>query len=127
MTVTQPQVLVVDDSPLLAAQLQQMLATFALLETTVHAPDAAPVLAAGVTVAFIEIQLLHDNGFQLARQLRAAAGCHVVLLSGSGRVTDLQWGLRAGARAVLTRPLQMPALRQTLTDLGVLPLATGVH
>jgi len=124
MTVANRKVLVVDDSPLLAARLQQMLATLGLVATTVHEPDAAPALAVGVALAFIEIQLLHDNGFQLARQVRAA-GCQVVLLSGSGRATDLQWGLRAGARAVLTRPLQLKALHATLEKIGVLPLASG--
>jgi len=127
MTAANRKVLVVDDSPLLAAQLQQMLATLGLVATTAHEPEAAPALAVGMAVAFIEIQLLHNNGFQLTRQVRATAGCPVVLISGSGRVTDVEWAVRAGASAVLTRPLQQEALQWTLEKIGVLPLAPGAQ
>lgn len=126
MTAATPKVLVVNDSPLLAAELQQMLAGLGLEAVTLHEPELAPALAVDAAAVFIEIQLLHDNGFQVARRVRAAAGCPVVLLSGSGRATDVEWAVRAGASAVLARPLLLEALHWTLEQIGVLPQASGV-
>jgi CheY-like chemotaxis protein len=40
------------------------------------------------------------------------------LLTGTGRNTDRQWGLRAGASAVMARPVTEAALRATLGALG---------
>jgi CheY-like chemotaxis protein len=45
----------------------------------------------------------------------------VVLLSGTGRPTDLPWALGAGALAVLPRPVSSDQLEQVLRKAGMLP------
>jgi len=118
---------VLDDSPLLASQLQQLVAGFGFAVETIQEPAVFAEVAATADLAFVEIQLLHANGFQLARQVRATGTCKVVLLSGSGRSTDLHWGLRAGAVAVLKRPLRPEQLRELLDAEGLLPDRAGTR
>lgn len=115
-------IVILDDSPLLARQLQQELARFG--QAAVILPDEAALLAAApdAGMAFIELHpCVGNNGFQLAREIKRSCGCAVVLLSGSGRSTDLAWGLRAGAVAVLQRPLQQAPLRMLLAAQQLLP------
>jgi CheY-like chemotaxis protein len=111
-------VLIVDDSPFLAAQLSCLLMTLGL-EPRIPA-DAMELraLAAEAAVIFIELELFHASGFEVARELAAHCSCPLVLLTGTGRKTDLQWGLRAGASAVLPRPVTAAALQALLGTPG---------
>lgn len=56
-----------------------------------------------------------SNGFKLLRQLRRHHACRSVLLSASGRRTDIAWGRAAGADAVLLRPFSFEQLAQCVT------------
>ncbi len=112
--------LVVDDSPVLALQLQRQLQSLRMRVRTVinaSALDAATVLdTAAASVIFVDVQLLHGNGFAIARRI-AMAPCPVVLISGTGRSTDIQWGRGTGAAAVLSRPVHTAQLRVLLQSL----------
>lgn len=110
----QPLALIVDDSPFLALHLARQLEG---LGFRAYIPaDAADLRerAAQAAVICIELQLFHASGFEVTRELAEQCACPLVLLSGTGRSTDVQWGLRAGARAVLQRPVHVEALRNAL-------------
>lgn len=115
---SRPLALIVDDSPFLTAHLSCLLLSLGL-EARVPA-DAAElrVLAAQAAVIFVELELFQACGFEVTRELAEQHACPLVLLTGTGRKTDLQWGLRAGARAVLPRPLTLATLQTALAKLG---------
>lgn len=57
------------------------------------------------------------NGFEATRRLGASpstAKIPVVFLSSKDQIVDRQWGLRQGAKAYLTKPVQETDLLQTL-------------
>jgi CheY-like chemotaxis protein len=112
-----PVALIVDDSPFLTAHLQCLLLTLGL-DARVPA-DAAELrlLAPQAAVIFVELELFQASGFEVTRELAASYSCPLVLLTGTGRKTDLQWGLRAGASAVLPRPLTASMLQTALEKL----------
>ena len=112
-----PLALIVDDSPFLALQLARLVEAHGY---RTHVPaDASELraLAAGAVVIFVELELFHACGFEVTRELAANYSCPLVLLTGSGRTTDRQWGLRAGARVVLPRPVDADALAKVLHSL----------
>lgn len=110
--------LIVDDSPFLALHLSRLLDASGV---QAHIPkDAAELraLASDAAVIFVELELFHASGFEVTRDLAASCSCPLVLLTGTGRTTDRQWGLRAGARAVLPRPVSAAALGDVLRALA---------
>lgn len=128
---TQPQALILDDSPVLARHLQLLLGRLgigaevragvagdagAAMNTDAAVPEPAP---ADVDVIFVEVLQACGNGFQLLRELARARACPLVLLTGTGRASDRHWGLQAGAAAVLRRPVDEAALRACLQELGL--------
>ena len=113
-----PLALVVDDSPFLALHMTRLLTALGLrVQVTGNAAESR-ALAAQASVVFVELELFHASGFELMRELAAHCTCPLVLLTGTGRTTDLQWGLRAGASAVLQRPITEAALCKVLDRLG---------
>jgi CheY-like chemotaxis protein len=112
-----PLAVIVDDSPLLLLQLQLQLVTLGFGVTAVTDAARLPAPATGAAVVFIELQLMQANGFRLTRLLARCCSCPLILLTGTGRRTDLQWGLRAGACAVLKRPVRDSELRAVLQTL----------
>lgn len=122
LAAARPLALVVDDSPFLAARLSCELSALGFEPRIAADAAQARVLAADAAVIFVELELFQSCGFEVARELAGQHACPLVLLTGSGRKTDLQWGLRAGASAVLPRPLNVAALQTTLARLG----CTGV-
>lgn len=113
-----PLVLIVDDSRFLALQLARMLES---LGVRAHIPanlEELHRLAPEAALVCIELELFHASGFEVTRALAAHCACPLVLLTGTGRNTDLQWGLRAGASAVLQRPVCPASLRATLDTLA---------
>lgn len=133
---TQPlaQALILDDSPVLARHLQLQLRQLgigaelcsAVGEDAAMLADAQAAAQAGVDVIFVEVLQACGNGFQLLRELARRRACPLVLLTGTGRVSDRHWGLQAGAAAVLRRPVDAAALRGCLQELGLLP-GTSLH
>jgi CheY-like chemotaxis protein len=115
---TRPLALVVDDSAFLALHLARQLEA---LGFHAHVPaDASDLRArlAQAVVVCVELELFHASGFEVTRELAQQCYCPLVLLTGTGRKTDLQWGLRAGASAVVERPVRVGALRSTLARIG---------
>jgi len=122
MTAAAGQILIFDDSPALASCLQQQLQHCGLEACCIVDTEELLRRAAEAALVFIELYLQQDNGFRLSRYLRKCyPDCAVVLLSGTGRLTDLPWGLGAGALAVLPRPVSSDQLEQVLRKAGVLP------
>lgn len=112
MNVSAGMVLIVDDSPVLSLQLQRQLQALGVSATPVDAAFARQH-AGEAWLIFVDVQLMLANGFAVARQL-AAAACPVVLISGTGRSTDRHWGMGTGAKAVMTRPVQLAQLQKVL-------------
>jgi CheY-like chemotaxis protein len=113
-----PLALIVDDSPFLAAHLARLLCALGLDARTPADAAELRALAPGAAVVFVELELFHATGFEVTRELAVHCACPLVLLTGTGRKTDLQWGLRAGASAVLPRPVTMQALQAALAQAG---------
>ena len=115
--------LIVDDSPFLAAHLSRLLLTLGM-DARIPA-DAAELhaLAPAASVILVELELFNASGFEVMRELAAQCSCPLVLLTGTGRKTDLQWGLRAGATAVLRRPVTESALHTALVRSGCVGLS----
>ena len=118
--------LVIDDSPTLALQMQQLLQEFNI-EAQV-ATGAAELQDApnSFSVIFIELVQGSGNGFHMLRTLAGKVGCPLVLLTGTARKSDHAWARQAGAAAVLQRPLSRAYLAHCLQELALLPLATAV-
>ncbi|HTQ98642.1 MAG TPA: hypothetical protein VMH83_01570 [Candidatus Acidoferrum sp.] len=98
-----PQAWIFEDSATLALQLERLLRE---LGCQVHRGDvAAPALPPQPPPALICVALLGPqlNGFKLLRRL-AAHNCPKLLLTATGRGSDVGWGLQAGATAVLAWP-----------------------
>jgi DNA-binding response OmpR family regulator len=112
-----PQALIVDDSPFLALHLSRLLAAQGLHARVPADPGELRALAPEAAVIFVELELFQGSGFEVTRELAAHCSCPLVLLTGCGRNTDLQWGLRAGASAVLPRPVTDTTLRAVLCKL----------
>jgi len=118
LEVPRPLALIVDDSPFLTAHLSCLLLSLGLEARVPGDAEELRLLAAKAAVIFVELELFQACGFEVTRELAAQHTCPLVLLTGSGRKTDLQWGLRAGASAVLPRPLTATMLHTALERLG---------
>ena len=120
-----PLALVCNDSRTLALQLCQQLEALGL-NTDIAGSEAEVFAKAEASeLIFIELQFSGSNGFQITRQLSGRCNCPLVLVTGTGRSSDLHWALQAGAATVLTRPVLSSALQLLLQQLQVvlLPLA----
>lgn len=108
---------VIDDSPVLAAQLSALLATQGISSEWVKPSAVGSSLPAGTELVFVALQLRADNGFRLLRQLADSSACQLVGVSGSGRQSDVCWAGLAGAAVVLERPLEQGKLAACLQSL----------
>lgn len=117
-------VLIVDDSPTETYKLTGM------LEKNGHTVITAENGEAGVATAKAEIPdlVLMDivmpglNGFQATRQLsKAAETSHipVIIVTTKDQETDRVWGMRQGAKAYLTKPIDEKELLATIKKVGV--------
>lgn len=111
MNTAMAKVLIVDDSPTETYKLT------GILERNGHSVIVAENGEAGLSKAKLELPdvVLMDivmpglNGFQATRQLSKAketAAIPVIIVSTKDQETDRVWGLRQGARAYLTKPVQ---------------------
>jgi len=112
-------VLIVDDSPTETYKLTS------LLEKNGHAVITAETGEDGVAAAKKELPdvVLMDivmpglNGFQATRQLRKhaeTAGIPVIIVTTKDQETDRVWGMRQGAKAYLTKPIEEKVLMDTI-------------
>jgi CheY-like chemotaxis protein len=115
---SRPLALIVDDSPFLAAHLSRLLLALGLDARIPADAEELRALAPAAAVILVELELFYASGFEVTRELAAQCSCPLVLLTGTGRKTDLQWGVRAGAGAVLRRPVTETSLQIALTRVG---------
>jgi twitching motility two-component system response regulator PilH len=112
-------ILIVDDSP------TQLLSLKRIVEKLGHMVFTAEDGSAGVEIAKREIPdlILMDvvmpnlNGFQATRTIaRDAKTSHipVILVTTKGQDTDKIWGMRQGAKAYVTKPIDEKELAQTI-------------
>jgi twitching motility two-component system response regulator PilH len=117
-------ILIVDDSPTETYKLTSV------LEKNGHTVVTASNGEEGVATAKVELPdlVLMDivmpglNGFQATRQLtKAQETSHipVVIVTTKDQETDRVWGMRQGAKAYLTKPIDEKELLDTLAKAGV--------
>lgn len=114
-------VLIVDDSPTETYKLTT------ILEKHGHTVLTAETGEIGVTTAkreqpdlvLMDIVMPGLNGFQATRQLSKAAetsGIPVIIVTTKDQETDRVWGLRQGARAYLTKPIEEKNLMSVMSQ-----------
>ena len=115
-------ILIVDDSP------TQLLSLKRVVEKLGHSVIVAEDGAAGVEVAKREIPelILMDvvmpnlNGFQATRSIAKdpkTSHIPVILVTTKGQETDKIWGMRQGAKAYVTKPIDEKELTQAIATL----------
>lgn len=116
-------ILIVDDSPTETYKLT------GVLEKNGHIVITAGNGEEGVATAKAELPdlILMDivmpglNGFQATRQLSKAAETNtipVIIVTTKDQETDRVWGMRQGAKAYLTKPIDEKELMQTIAKYG---------
>ncbi|MEM7255118.1 MAG: response regulator [Pseudomonadota bacterium] len=108
-------VLVVDDSPTQLAGLVRPLRDAGFAVLCAQSADDALDLAERFQpdVIFMDIIMPSMDGYQATRQLmRQASTAHipVVMITSKNQPSDRVWGLRQGAVAYLTKPVDEPLL-----------------
>ena len=61
------------------------------------------------------------NGFQATRQLSKSSETEnipVIIVTTKDQETDRVWGMRQGAKAYLTKPIEEKELLKTMADVG---------
>ena len=117
-------VLIVDDSPTETYKLTGM------LEKAGHQVITASNGEEGVSTAKAELPalVLMDivmpglNGFQATRQLsksQETSHIPVIIVTTKDQETDRVWGMRQGAKAYLTKPIDEKELMKTISEVGV--------
>ena len=114
-------VLIIDDSPTETYKLTSM------LEKNGHTVLTAETGEGGVELAkkerpqvvLMDIVMPGLNGFQATRQLTKSsetANIPVIIVTTKDQETDRVWGLRQGARAYLTKPIEEKVLLETIVE-----------
>ncbi len=115
-------ILIVDDSP------SQLAAMKKIVDKLGHEVISAEDGALGVEVAkrempdliLMDVVMPNLNGFQATRSIsKDAATAHIpiVLVTTKDQVTDKVWGLRQGAKAYLTKPVNETQLIELVNEL----------
>ena len=115
-------ILIVDDSP------TQLIGIQRIVEKLGHQTLTAEDGAAGVALAKAELPdlILMDvvmpnlNGFQATRQISKdpkTSHIPVILVTTIDQETDKVWGMRQGAKAYVTKPINEAQLIQTINEL----------
>ncbi len=114
-------ILIVDDSP------SQLLGLKRLVEKLGHETLTAEDGAAGVEAAkreqpdlvLMDVVMPNLNGFQATRAIsKDAATAHipVILVTTKDQDTDRVWGMRQGAKAYVTKPVNEAELTKALNE-----------
>jgi twitching motility two-component system response regulator PilH len=115
-------VLIVDDSP------SQLLGLQRIVEKLGHQVVTAEDGAAGVEAArrelpdliLMDVVMPNLNGYQATRQISkdpATTHIPVILVTTKDQETDKVWGMRQGAKAYVTKPVDESTLVQTIKNL----------
>ncbi len=115
-------VLIVDDSPTELHQLSQMLTRHGhAVITASNGADAVALCREELPQAVLmDIVMPGLNGFQATRQLtKNALTTHipVVIITTKDQETDRAWGIRQGAKAYLTKPVDEQTLMTIINRL----------
>jgi len=114
-------ILIVDDSP------SQLLGLKRLVEKMGHETLTAEDGAAGVEAAkrelpdlvLMDVVMPNLNGFQATRSISkdpATAHIPVILVTTKDQDTDRVWGMRQGARAFVTKPVNEAELTEAVKE-----------
>ena len=114
-------ILIVDDSP------SQLLGLKRLVEKMGHEALTAEDGAAGVEAAkrelpdlvLMDVVMPNLNGFQATRSISkdpATAHIPVILVTTKDQDTDRVWGMRQGARAFVTKPVNEAELTKAVNE-----------
>jgi twitching motility two-component system response regulator PilH len=119
-------ILVVDDSPTAVKLISGALTQAGFQVRTAADGEQALALAreAVPDVVVLDIILPKQNGYEVCRRLKQderTAAAKVVLLSSKTHAADRQWGLRQGADAYLTKPVQPQELMACIEALTAVP------
>lgn len=114
-------VLIVDDSPTETYKLTSMLEKNGHVVLTAETGEGGVALAKKELpeVVLMDIVMPGLNGFQATRQLTKAqetAEIPVIIVTTKDQETDRVWGLRQGAKAYLTKPIEEKVLLDTISD-----------
>ncbi|MGA9342065.1 MAG: response regulator [Rhodanobacteraceae bacterium] len=112
-------ILIVDDSP------SQLVGLRRIVEKLGHQVSTAEDGAAGVDAAkrdvpdliLMDVVMPNLNGFQATRTIaRDPKTSHIpiILVTTKGQETDRVWGMRQGAKAYVTKPVEETELSQTI-------------
>lgn len=114
-------VLIVDDSPAQVFSLQQLVEEWGHETLTAESGDQALEIARDElpNVILMDVVMPGMNGFQAARMLskdQATRGIPVIFVSIKDDEADRVWGMRQGATAYITKPVNPDALHSAITD-----------
>ena len=115
-------ILIVDDSP------SQLLGIQRIVEKLGHESITAEDGAAGVEVAkrelpdmvLMDVVMPNLNGFQATRSISkepSTSHIPIILVTTKDQETDRVWGMRQGAKAYLTKPVNEAALIKLVKEL----------
>jgi two-component system phosphate regulon response regulator OmpR len=103
---TEPRVIVVDDEPEVRAMVADYLARhgFRVAAAENGAAMRAALAAGPAAVVLLDVTMPGEDGFTLARELRARGGTGIIMLTANGALADRVSGLEAGADDYIVKP-----------------------
>lgn len=117
-------VLIVDDSPTETYKLTGMLekAGHQVITASNGEEGVATAKAELPALVLMDIVMPGLNGFQATRQLsksQETSHIPVIIVTTKDQETDRVWGMRQGAKAYLTKPIDEKELMKTISEVGV--------
>ena len=115
-------ILVVDDSPTDRQFLSDLLAKNGFSVSTADSAEDAfnKVKQALPDLVLMDVVLPGQNGFQATRTLsrdEATKNIPIILCTSKGQETDKVWGMRQGAKAYVTKPVNEAQLITTIKEI----------
>ena len=117
----QPRILAIDDYPSVLVALEYVLPTFGYTVVTAANGNAGLEIAAkgGIDLILTDIDMRDFGGIAVLEKLQASPDLKhlpVVMMSGRAIPSVVTRAVAAGARAVVSKPFDLPALQATLAQ-----------